>query len=83
MTCEAAADTRDRKSGHGAPDLVTRWHQEAARRRLDRRTAARRNRPRLPANLSHPCPVTVGEVVSSVSDQHSSWGRPDVKTGDL
>ena len=30
MTREAAADTRGRKSGHGAADLVTRWQGEAA-----------------------------------------------------
>ena len=30
MTREASADTRGRKSGHGAADLVTRWQREAA-----------------------------------------------------
>ena len=30
MTREAAADTRGRKSGHGAADLATRWQREAA-----------------------------------------------------
>ena len=32
---EAAADTRSRKSGHGAADLATRWRTEAADGRLD------------------------------------------------
>ena len=30
LTREAAADTRSRKSGHGAADLATRWQTEAA-----------------------------------------------------
>ena len=30
MTREASADTRGRKSGHGAADLATRWQREAA-----------------------------------------------------
>ena len=30
MTREASADTRSRKSGHGAADLATRWQTEAA-----------------------------------------------------
>ena len=30
MTREASADTRSRKSGHGAADLTARWHTEAA-----------------------------------------------------
>ena len=30
MTREASADTRGRKSGHGAADLATRWRREAA-----------------------------------------------------
>ena len=30
LTREASADTRSRKSGHGAADLATRWRTEAA-----------------------------------------------------
>ena len=30
LTREASADTRSRKSGHGAADLATRWQTEAA-----------------------------------------------------
>ena len=44
MTREAAADTRSRKSGHGAADLATRWQTEAADAGLDRRPARRRHR---------------------------------------
>ncbi len=77
MTREAAADTRGRKSGHGAADLATRWQGEAAEagwtvERLigEIGEAARNPEP--------PVPVTVGDVVAAVSAQHSSWGRPDV-----
>ena len=77
MTREASADTRGRKSGHGAADLATRWQREAAdagwtveQLVAEIAEAARHPEP--------PVPVTVGEVVAAVSAQHSSWGRPDV-----
>ncbi|MGI9052107.1 MAG: MobF family relaxase [Ilumatobacteraceae bacterium] len=76
---EASADTRSRKSGHGAADPATRWQTEAAalgwtgqqlRRSIDTagREAARRSVP----------PVTDVDIVDAVSAKVSSWGRPDV-----
>ena len=44
LTREAAADTRSRKSGHGAADLATRWQTEAAEAGWTRRPARRRHR---------------------------------------
>jgi conjugative relaxase-like TrwC/TraI family protein len=77
MEREAAADTRGRKSGHGAADLVTRWRSEAAdagwtvdQLVADIEASARDRAPSVP--------VTVGEVVAAVSARHSSWGRSDV-----
>ena len=77
MSREAAADTRSRKSGHGAADLATRWRTEAA--------VAGWTVDRLDADIDqaarNPVPtavLTVNDVVEAVSAQHSSWGRPDV-----
>ncbi|MBA3288251.1 MAG: relaxase domain-containing protein [Acidimicrobiia bacterium] len=77
MSREAAADTRSRKSGHGAADLATRWQREAAEvgwtvARFDDsiQDAAR--------NQTQATVMTVNEVVETVSAQRSSWGRADV-----
>ena len=77
MSREAAADTRSRKSGHGAADLTTRWQTEAAEvgwtgDRLDDDIEQATRNP-TPADV-----MTVTDVVETVSAQHSSWGRPDV-----
>ena len=77
MSREAAADTRSRKSGHGAADLATRWQTEAAEvgwtvDRLDDDIEQAARNP-TPADV-----MTVSDVVETVSAQHSSWGRPDV-----
>ena len=77
MTREAAVNARGRKSGHGAPDLVTRWRDQAAQagwtveQLLDGMIEAA-------GHPAAPVRVTVGEVVETVSEGHSSWGRPDV-----
>ena len=77
LTREASADTRGKKSGHGAADLATRWQTEAAEvgwtvdQLDDDIEDAARNR--VPADV-----MTVNEVVEAVSAQRSSWGRPDV-----
>ena len=74
---EASADTRGRKSGHGAADLATRWRTEAAEVgwTVDQVDDAieRAARERVPADV-----LTVDDVVQAVSAQRSSWGRPDV-----
>ena len=77
MTREASADTRSRKSGHGAADLTTRWQTEAA--------AAGWPAGRLDASIHGAArgivpfdPITRTEVVDAVSQQRSSWTRADV-----
>ena len=62
MTREAAADTRGRKSGHGAADLVTRWQGEAADAgwTVEQLVGEIEQAARDP---SHPSTVTVGDVV--------------------
>jgi conjugative relaxase-like TrwC/TraI family protein len=77
MAREAAADTRGRKSGHGAADLVMRWQREAADAgwTIEQLVAEIESARREPTPA---VPLTVGGVVAAVSAQHSSWGRPDV-----
>ena len=74
---EASADTRSRKSGHGAADLTTRWHTEAAQvgwtvEQLNEAIEQAAG-DRWPAAV-----MTVGGVVEAVSARWSSRGRPDV-----
>ena len=74
---EASADTRSRKSGHGAADLVTRWRTEAvdAGWSVDRLTEAIEQN----GGVRRPAPaMTVQEVIENVSAMRSSWGRADV-----
>jgi conjugative relaxase-like TrwC/TraI family protein len=77
MAREAAADTRGHKSGHGAPDLVTRWRSEAADAgwTIEQLVAEIESAARQPTPAA---PSTVGGVTATVSAHHSSWGRPDV-----
>ena len=77
LTREAAADTRSRKSGNVAAELTTRWKTEAieigwSADQLDG-AIEQAARHRVPADA-----MTVADVVTTVSTQHSSWGRPDV-----
>jgi conjugative relaxase-like TrwC/TraI family protein len=76
LTREASADTRSRKSGHGAADLTSRWQTEAAAAgwTADLLEAA------IVAAAPQPSsrPVTVADVSDAVSQQRSSWGRADV-----
>ena len=78
LTREASADTRSRKSGHGAADLTTRWQTEAAdagwTRRPARRQHRRSRRPRRPVRRRSSSP----DVIDAVSQQRSSWTRADV-----
>ncbi|MBA3605826.1 MAG: relaxase domain-containing protein, partial [Acidimicrobiia bacterium] len=77
LSREASADTRSRKSGHGAADLMTRWQTEAADAGWsvdmvdDQIERAARDAGAVPG-------LTVSEVVEAVSAQRSSWGRADV-----
>ena len=77
LTREASADTRSRKSGHGAADLTTRWQTEAA--------AAGWTAELLDASIDDAAthavpsdPLIVADVVEAVSQQRSSWTRADV-----
>ena len=74
---EASADTRSRKSGHGAADLTTRWRAEASE--------VGWSVERLEGTIEHAARVerqvdmlTVDDVVEAVSAMRSSWGRADV-----
>ncbi len=77
LTREASADTRSRKSGHGAADLMTRWQSEAA--------ASGWTTDVLEASIDDaarqaPAPevIVVSDVIDAVSEQRSSWSRADV-----
>jgi conjugative relaxase-like TrwC/TraI family protein len=77
MTREASTDTRGRKSGHGATELVTQWTREAT----DAGWTVEQLVAEIGAAAHDPEPpvaVAVGEVVAAVSAQHSSWTRADV-----
>ncbi len=74
---EASADTRGRKSGHGGADLATRWQREAA----DAGWTVDQLVAQIDEAARHPLPsvpVTITEVVETVSTQRSSWARADV-----
>ena len=77
LTREASADTRSRKSGHGAADLTTRWHSEAADAgwTADLLEASIDNAA---AQSVQPETVLVEDVIDAVSQQRSSWTRADV-----
>ena len=77
MTREASADTRSRKSGHGAADLTTRWQTEAADAGwpVDLLDAS------IDDAATHAAPsdpLIAPDVIDAVSQQHSSWTRADV-----
>ena len=77
LTREASADTRSRKSGHGAADLTTRWQTEAA----DAGWTADLLDASIDAAATHTVPsdpLIVADVVEAVSQQRSSWTRADV-----
>ena len=77
LTREASADTRAHKSGHGVPDLTTRWQREAAdvgwiaEQLTETLAGAGRKRPST-------WPVSAIEVLDDLSDSRSAWGRADV-----
>ncbi len=78
MTREASADTRSRKSGHGATDLV----DPLATRRLPASvgppTCSRRHRPRPPPTRFRRSWCGSSDVIETLSSQRSSWTRADV-----
>jgi conjugative relaxase-like TrwC/TraI family protein len=77
LTREASADTRSRKSGHGATDLTTRWQTEAD----DAGWTADLLDASIDAAATHTAlsdPLIVPDVVEAVSQQRSSWTRADV-----
>ena len=77
LTREASADTRSRKSGHGAADLTTRWQTEAA----DAGWTADLLDASIDDAAAHAVqsdPLIVADVIEAVSQQRSSWTRADV-----
>ena len=77
LTREASADTRSHKSGHGVPDLATRWQSEAASVGW---TAEQLTETLADAGRRRPStrPVMVNEVLADLSESRSAWGRADV-----
>ncbi len=77
LTREASADTRSRKSGHGAAALTTGWHSEgaAAGWTADLLDAAI---DEAAAHAAPSDPLIVTDVIEAVSQQRSSWTRADV-----
>jgi conjugative relaxase-like TrwC/TraI family protein len=75
---QAAADTRGHKTGHGVPDLRSRWLTEAAAVGV---TPASLTAGIRTAGLSQTTgrqQVSIGDVVAAVSDRRSAWHRLDV-----
>ncbi|MFZ8999434.1 MAG: MobF family relaxase, partial [Ilumatobacteraceae bacterium] len=75
---EAAIDTRGHKTGHGVPDLQSRWQAEAATIGIipesleaSIRDAARRQ----PATRQ---PASIADVINAVGQRRSAWHRFDV-----
>jgi len=74
---EAAVDTRGHKTGHGVPDLRTRWRAEAANLGITAEqltesiTDAARDAPEAEA-------VRVIDVIDHLSAKGSTWHRADV-----
>ena len=78
MEREAAADTRDHKTGLSVADLRSRWDREAESVGYDAidlvdsvRTAAREH-------VAAASPVTVAEVLEELAERRSTWNRMDV-----
>jgi hypothetical protein len=82
MSREASVDTRSRKSADGPADLVARWEREAADAgwTIDQLLDAVEDAARTPEPSSS---MTVADVVTMVSAQHSSWGPGRCGAGDL
>jgi conjugative relaxase-like TrwC/TraI family protein len=78
MCREASADTRARKSGHGAADLATRWRGEAAEMGWTRHALETSISQAAAAEAASPPHVTPAEVIAAVAEQRSSWSRADV-----
>lgn len=78
MEREAAADTRDHKTGLGVTELRSRWHREAegvgfdAIDLVDSVNAAARE------HVADPQAVSVAEVLEELAEQRSTWNRMDV-----
>ena len=74
---EAAADTRLRKSAHGAADLPTRWLSEAAGIGVTAESLGQ-STARAARSVVPPVKATVGEVIEDLSAQRSAWHRMDI-----
>lgn len=77
LTRQAAVDTRSRKTGHGVPDLQTRWQREANRLGWSAEDVDRLvSKPSL--DEAHAPAVTVAGVVDQLSARGSTWARADI-----
>ena len=78
MEREAAADTRDHKTGLGVTDLRSRWHQEAEDVGYDAIDLVDSVRASARPHVAEPSPVTVAEVLAELAERRSTWSRMDV-----
>ncbi len=79
LTREASADTRSAKSGHGAPDLRSRWVDEAARLGWSPTSVVAAVETAGLERSAEPVPtLTASEVIEVLSTSGSTWTRADV-----
>ena len=77
LTRQAAVDTRRRKTGHGVPDLQTRWRREANRLGWSANDVERIVSKASVSDERSPA-VTVTGVVDQLSVRGSTWTRADI-----
>jgi len=79
LTREASADTRSRKSGHGAADLTARWHTEAAAFGWTAAELAVEIDDAGQAVAGYPTPgLILADIVERLAADRSVWTRADV-----
>ncbi len=78
MEREAAADTRDHKTGLGVADLRSRWHREAEGVGYDAIDLVDSVRAAAREHVADAQPVTVAEVLEELAERRSTWNRMDV-----
>ena len=78
MEREAAADTRDHKTGLGVTDLRSRWHREAEGVGYDAIDLVDSVRAAAREHVAEAQAVTVAEVLEKLAERRSTWNRMDV-----
>ena len=78
MEREAAADTRDHKTGLGVTDLRSRWHHEAKSVGYDAIDLVDSVNAVAREHVAEARTVTVAEVLEELAERRSTWNRMDV-----